>query len=128
MKRWSWKYIVWILLYAAMIVTILLVLLQVRQQAQRDAQNPEHQQHWEDYKGKTAEEQSSGKSPVKRDIPDSKAPPLTVLMADHFLVCLVASCVFATALFVTLVFLVQGSYNSSVATNEEPTGETDHER
>ena len=127
MKRWTWKHAVWILLYAGMITTIVVVLLGVRQQVQQDAQDPVAQQHWLDWV-KTAQEQSSSDGPVQRRAPRSDAPPLTLLMDRYFVACLVASCLFATALFATLVFMIQGSYNTGTVAIEKTVQEADHER
>ena len=126
MKRLTWKHYIGILLSVGMISTIVLVLLQVRQQVQSHEQDPRVQQDWLDWV-ETAEKQAAGEGPVQRRVPQSEAPPLTMLMGRHFFVCLVASCVLATALYVTLVFLILGSYNTNVATPDKPTEEADHE-
>ena len=125
MKHANWKNAAWLLLYLGMISTILLVLLQVRDGVQDTGRDSQRQQDWLAWV-KAAREQASGEGPVQRRVPQSEAPPLTLLMEDYFLVCVCTSCILATALFITLMFLVQGSYNSRPGANEDPTGETDH--
>ena len=127
MKRWTWKYGVWMLRYVGMIATIVLLLLRVQQQVQNDTLNPETQQHWDQWV-ETAREQASGAGPVQRRAPQSKDPPLSVLMDQYFLVCVVTSCVLATALFLTLVFMIQGSYNASRRARGPAGEELEHEQ
>jgi hypothetical protein len=127
MKRWTWKYGVWILLYVGMIATIVLLLLRVQQQVQNDTLDPETQQHWEQWV-ETAREQAAGDGPVQRRVPQSKNPPLSVLMDQYFLVCLVTSCLLATALFLTLVFMIQGSYNARRSVIEQANEKLEHEQ
>ncbi|MCS5572761.1 MAG: hypothetical protein NZ789_07470 [Pseudomonadales bacterium] len=127
MKRWTWKYGVWILLYVGMIATIVLLLLRVQQQVQNDTLNPETQQHWDQWV-ETAREQASGAGPVQRRAPQSKDPPLSVLMDQYFLVCVVTSCVLATALFLTLVFMIQGSYNAGRSVIGQASEKLEHEQ
>jgi hypothetical protein len=126
MKHLKWKHAVWLLLYLGMISTTVLVLLQVRQGVQDSGRDSQRQQEWLEWV-EAARQQASGEGPVQRRVPQAEAPPLTLLMEDYFLVCACTSCILATALFLTLMFLVQGSYNRHPATNEEPSGETDHE-
>ena len=127
MKRWTWKSTVWILLYAGMITTIVLVLLRVQDQVQSGTLDPDAQQHWDKWV-ETATEQASGEGPVQRRVPQSKNPPLSVLMDQYFVVCLVTSCILATALFLTLVFMIQGSYNASRLVNQPTAEEEKHEQ
>lgn len=127
MKRWTWKYGVWILLYVGMIATIVLLLLRVQQQVQNDTLDPETQQHWDQWV-ETAREQASGDGPVQRRVPQSKNPPLSVLMDQYFLICLVTSCILATTLFLTLVFMIQGSYNAGRSVIEQASEKLEHEQ
>ena len=127
MKHLKWKHVVWLLLYLGMISTIVLVLLQVRQGVQDTGRDSKRQQEWLEWV-EAARQQASGEGPVQRRVPQAEAPPLTLLMEDYFLVCVGTSCILATALFLTLMFLVQGSYNRRPATNAEPSGETDYGR
>ncbi len=125
MKHLNWKHAVWLLLYLGMISTIMVVLLQVRHGVQDTGRDFQRQQDWLEWV-EAARKQASGEGPVQRRVPQAEAPPLTLLMEDYFLICACTSCILATALFITLMFLVQGSYNKRPGTNEEPTGETDH--
>ena len=127
MKRWTWKSAVWILLYVGMITTIVLVLLQVQNQVQSGTLDPNAQQHWDQWV-ETAREQASGAGPVQRRAPQSKDPPLSVLMDQYFLVCLLTSCVLATALFLTLVFMIQGSYNAGRSVIGQASEKLEHDQ
>ena len=127
MERWTWKSAVWILLYVGMITTIVLVLLRVQDQAQNGTLDPNAQQHWDQWV-ETAREQADGDGPVQRRVPQSKNPPLSVLMDQYFVVCLLTSCVLATALFLTLVFMIQGSYNASRRARGPAGEELEHEQ
>jgi len=127
MKRWTTKSAVWILLYVVMITTIVLVLLQIQDNVQSGTVDPDAQRHWDEWV-ETAREQASGEGPVQRRVPKSETPPLSVLMDEYFLVCLVTSCVLATALFLTLVFMIQGSYNASRRSSEPTSEEGKHEQ
>ena len=127
MKRWTCKSAVWILLYVGMITTIVLVLLRVQDQVQNGTLDPNAQQHWDQWV-ETAREQAAGDGPVQRRVPQSKNPPLSVLMDQYFVVCLLTSCVLATALFLTLVFMIQGSYNASRRAMGPAGEELEHEQ
>ena len=127
MKRWTWKSAVWILLYVGMITTIVLVLLRVQDQVQDGTLDPNAQQHWDQWV-ETAREQAAGEGPVQRRVPQSKNPPLSVLMDQYFVVCLLTSCILATALFLTLVFMIQGSYNASRRARVPAGEELEHEQ
>ena len=110
-----------------MITTIVLVLLQIQDNVQSGTVDPDAQRHWDEWV-ETAREQASGEGPVQRRVPKSETPPLSVLMDEYFLVCLVTSCVLATALFLTLVFMIQGSYNASRRSSEPTSEEGKHEQ
>jgi len=127
MELWTWKSAVWILLYVGMITTIVLVLLRVQNQVQDGTMDPNAQQHWDQWV-ETAREQADGDGPVQRRVPQSKNPPLSVLMDQYFVVCLLTSCVLATALFLTLVFMIQGSYNASRRARGPAGEELEHEQ
>lgn len=75
--------------------------------------------NWQDWRNAVDKQNKQG-GPVERRAPKSSEPPLLVLMRDHYTTCLVAALIFASAIFVSLMFMVRGVAKRQKFTFDEP--------
>ena len=101
--------VVWLTLYVVLAVLLAGWMQYARARALATYSQPREQQAWEAWREKAA----AGNGPVARRVPKSAEPPALVLLRDYYPVCLAGVLLFATAIFVALMFFVRGVLESS---------------
>lgn len=105
--RWA----IVILAYLATLGGVMGLVFYTKARALSAFATPAAQQQWNEWR--EAADRQTDQGPVRRRPPKSAEPPSLVLLRDHFLTVLVASLVFTTALYATLVLLVRGALTRS---------------
>lgn len=108
MKMRSRVTLVWLVLYMVLMVLLTGWMQYARAQALATYNQPHELQAWEAWR----EEASHGKGPVARRVPKSDQPPALVLLRDYYAVSLSGVLLFASAIFVALMFFVRGVLES----------------
>lgn len=101
---------VWLAMYLVWMALLVGGLAWGRQAALRAYSGAEAKQQWEEFRRDMARLSQQG--PVERRQPASAEPPALVLMRDYFAVCLAATLVFGSLLFVMLAGAVRGALSS----------------
>lgn len=109
MKLRSRVTLVWLVLYLVLMVLLTGWMQYARAQALATYSQPREQQAWQAWRERVAD----GKGPVARRIPKSSEPPALVLLRDFYVVCLAGILLFASAIFVALMFFVRGVLEST---------------
>ena len=111
---------IWLCLYVALMATIGGGLYWVRTGFTQLYQGAQAQEDWDAWR-QEAIRQRDGGGPVKRRKPKSDQPPILVLMDEHFAVCVTASVVLGSALFLTTMFFLRGTWRAQpLQLNEDP--------
>ena len=108
------KHLIWLGLYAAMIVAILIGFRRGRAFAASRYSSTAAQSNWEEWRDDVQEFVDKKQGPTERRVPKSNRPPAIVLMEDYYASCLVFSIVLSTALFVTVMFVANGAMKPTV--------------
>jgi hypothetical protein len=94
----------WLLLYLAMIASVIGGLFYARQQAEQ-FDSPEARAQWNDFRDEM--QKIEGRRVSKRE-----EPPQLQLLRDHFVACLAMALLLSSALFATLMFMIRGAIAS----------------
>ena len=97
---------VWLAAYGAMLISIVVSLTALRDWSLASFDTAATQRDWRAWRDAAIE--SGRRGGVRRSRPTSVEPPTLVMMRDHFGVCLAIAVVLATALFTTIVIVLQG--------------------
>ena len=106
-KRLTTSNCVWLAIYLATIVGVVVLVLRVREQTLPGLQSVAAQAEWDTWRAAAREQAESG--PVRRVVPKSAEPPGLVLLRDRFAVVMSAAIVFGSLLFAALMCLLRGS-------------------
>lgn len=109
MPRPTFSSIVIGVLYAALLCTLVTLLLVARQRALTTDGSVTSQKNWQDWRDE-AQRQRDGDGPVSRRVPKSSEPPSLVLLRDHFATSLAIVLVLSSALFFTIAIMVRGVF------------------
>jgi hypothetical protein len=107
LRRW----LPWLAVYVVVMVGLVVWMLRTREWAVTQLSTPESIAEWEAWREDVRSEQSQP-TPVQRRVPKSGEPPALVLMRDHFAVSLTGVILFASALFWTIAWFVNGIVRS----------------
>ncbi len=108
MTRQAMFNLVALLAYAVMVISIVWSLHRVRREMLASSQADAQQQAWRTWRDDVRERQATGAAPVKRRVPKSIEPNLTVLLRDYYGTCLTGAVFFCSLLFWVLWFLLRG--------------------
>ncbi|MBB73227.1 MAG: hypothetical protein CMJ75_01805 [Planctomycetaceae bacterium] len=112
--------LLWAAAYGIFLATTVGSLFWVRGNVAQQFQNTQSQSDWDLWRQEAAR-QSQGTGPVQRRVPQSRQPPIVVLMGQHFVVCVAAVATLGSALFGTLMFLIRGAWaDTTPAPHLEP--------
>ena len=100
-------YIGWIVGYLVLIALIVWGFQQAYNWGTGAFSSTTEKKNWQEWR-KTVVKQNKEQGPVERRVPKSEEPPLLVLMRDHYSTCLVGALIFASAIYVSLVFMIRG--------------------
>jgi len=107
----------WLAAYAAMILGITVAMVQARGWATETLSQPSATENWQEFRDDA--KQMSDEGPVLRRIPPSSEPPTLRLLRDHFAASLAAALFFSSAVFVTTMLLVRGTFQRRSANEPE---------
>ena len=98
------------LVYVVLMVAVVGGLYQGRAWTRGHLADSQAKAEWQTFRDDVAN--SVEDAPVRRRVPKSVEPPALVLLRDHFVVCLIISCVMVSALFGTFALFIYGSLSS----------------
>ncbi len=98
--------VIYVLFMSGMIATLMWTRHSVLTNA-----DPQAVAKWQEWV-EEAKRQSKGDGPVKRRPPKSDVPPAYVLMQDFLPICVFATFIFGSALFITFAYLIRGALKS----------------
>ena len=112
--------VIWLCLYVALMAALAGGLHWVRNGFSERYQGAQAQEDWDTWRTEAARQRDGG-GPVKRRKPKSAQPPILVLMDEHFAVCVTASMVLGSALFLTTMFFLRGAWTAQpLQLHEDP--------
>ena len=111
-RRLNLSLLVYLAVYAAGALAILLGLARTRENTIANLSTSEQLAYWQKWKADAAR-QDGTTGPIARREPKSDEPPTLILLRDHYPVIVVAGLTFYTFLFALAVFLGRGILRSS---------------
>ena len=114
MTKQFYTNLLWATAYGIFLAIAVGALFWVRSNVAQQFQDAQSQSDWDQWRQEAAR-QSEGKGPVQRRVPQSRPPPIVVLMGQHFAVCVAAVATLGSALFGTLMFLIRGAWADTTA-------------
>jgi hypothetical protein len=109
-----------LVLYFAMVVSLVISLVRLRESALRELDTPEAREQWTAWREAAPNQAEQG--PVRRQPPRSAEPPELVLLRDYFGVVLTGSLLFSSLLFAAIAMAVRGVFSKP----ESQTGPVSH--
>ena len=116
----------WLIGFAAIILTVITLMLNARGCAERQYGSVQARDDWQQWREVT-KRQSGLTGPVQRRERKTTQPPALVLMREHFVACLVFALVMSSAVFFTFMFTVRRVFSNARANNvATPRADNEH--